>query len=176
MSSAAMLDLFAPLMLAVGDATGAVPTLASAVRFETVALGALLGLARQGLRIIPGMRKTAQEARDNNRHLADEFCAMELWLSLAYGAAAGIAAALAVTPLASGGVDGETALQLLAAGYVGSDFIAGLVGRLNPAKPGSNNDDPAKKDAAAKDVTGNQKTPQAPVVDGGGPASQIPQL
>ena len=102
---------------------------------EGITLAALLGLAGQAIRVIPGIRKTAQDARERGQHLADAFCGLELWLSLVYGAAAGVLAAIALAPEKLSSVSSDTALQLLGAGYVGSDFVEGLIGRLRPTAP-----------------------------------------
>jgi CHASE2 domain-containing sensor protein len=99
-----------------------------------VLLGALLGAAGQGARVVVGLKKEIVDARGTGKTVAQWFDGRELLVSFVLGSVAGIIAAIWQY-----GPDVLITKNLLlgfaAAGYAGADFIGGLMEKWIPAKP-----------------------------------------
>lgn len=97
-----------------------------------VALGALLGLAGQGVRAVIGIKKEIDDPKNANKTVNEWFDGKEMTISFILGAVAGILAAL--TQYAS---NVELTKNLLfgfvAAGYSGADFIGGFMQKWLPS-------------------------------------------
>jgi len=90
-----------------------------------VLLGAFLGAAGQGARVIVGIKKEVSKAKAQATTKADWFDSHELGVSFVLGAVAGITAALAqYEPDLQ--ITKSLLLAFAAAGYSGADFIGGL--------------------------------------------------
>ena len=98
-----------------------------------VLLGALLGAAGQGARVIVGLKKEIVGARQSGTTVAQWFDGRELLISFVLGSVAGIVAAIWQY-----GPDVQITKNLLlgfaAAGYAGADFIGGLMEQWIPVK------------------------------------------
>ena len=96
-------------------------------------LGALLGAAGQGARVIVGLKKL-----HDMQAFKSEFSGVQLIISLVIGAVAGILASVA---LIGQPVDRKLLLGLVAVGYAGADFIEGFMQTVLP-KGGPDNGGP----------------------------------
>jgi hypothetical protein len=119
-------------------------TALSAVQWlHILGLGALLGAAGQVVRMIVGLKKLAEAAKDASRSTADCIEPSRMVVSIVIGATAGALASIGVREPAT-----EAQLfTLAAAGYSGADFIEGLTQRVSPASTSA----VAGSDAAASD-------------------------
>ena len=101
-----------------------------------ILLALVLGVFGQGVRVIAGLKKLADEAADKGQPMARDFVWTRFLLSLATGAVAGIAAFLGYWyGGASTGVDPTQApvlFGIVAAGYSGADFIEAFVKKHIP--------------------------------------------
>ena len=98
-----------------------------------IVLGGVLGAVGQGMRVIVGIKKEIDDAkqRDDDKTVKDWFDARELWVSLLLGAIAGvIAAAAAFKPDLT--FDKDFLLGVVAAGYAGADFLGGIMSKWQP--------------------------------------------
>jgi hypothetical protein len=96
-----------------------------------IALGALMGVVGQAIRVIVGLKKMSDEAAALGRKLTEAIEPARLLISLLIGAVAGVLAA--VVTLAPGSpVSREALLGLGAAGYSGADFVEGFMARYLP--------------------------------------------
>lgn len=98
-----------------------------------IALGAVLGAAGQGARVIVGLKKEIASAREAKRTVDQWFDARELSVSLMLGAVAGVLAAIWQYG-ATVQITKSLLLGFAAAGYAGADFIGGLMDKWLPAK------------------------------------------
>lgn len=96
------------------------------------ALGALMGLVGQGIRVIVGLKKTGDDAAAAGHRLSDRIDAARLSVSLLIGGVAGVMAAI-VTLKPGAPIAREALLALAAAGYSGADFIEGFMARYLPS-------------------------------------------
>jgi hypothetical protein len=87
-------------------------------------LGALLGAAGQGARVIVGLKKL-----HDTQKFSSDFSWVQLIISLVIGAVAGI---LAVVMLMGQPVDKKFLLGLVAVGYAGADFLEGFMQTVLP--------------------------------------------
>jgi hypothetical protein len=103
-------------------------------------LGGLLGVAGQTLRIIVGLKKLNDDAKDQQKKFTDMIEPGRLLISLLIGFVAGLLAIVAVSTFddsfLKGDADGRKKLILgiIAAGYSGTDFIEGFVAKYLPKK------------------------------------------
>ena len=98
-----------------------------------VALGALLGAAGQGARVVVGLKKEIVDARGSGKTVGQWFDGRELLISFILGAVAGMLAAIwQYQPDVQ--VTKNLLLGLAAAGYAGADFIGGLMEKWIPVK------------------------------------------
>jgi hypothetical protein len=88
-----------------------------------IALGMVLGLLGQGVRIVAGLKKLNDEAAKQTTTLGALFETRTLVLSLLIGLIAGGLAALQVLGGEPTRITNETLLALAGAGYSGADFI-----------------------------------------------------
>jgi hypothetical protein len=97
-----------------------------------VVLGALLGMAGQGVRAMIGIKKEIDDPKNANRTVNEWFDGREMAISFILGAVAGILAALTQY-----GPTVELTKNLLfgfvAAGYSGADFIGGIMQKWLPS-------------------------------------------
>jgi hypothetical protein len=91
-------------------------------------VGALLGAAGQGARVVVGLKKERAAARANSRGVRDWFDSHELAVSFILGAVAGIAAAVTQYD-ANVEITKSMLMGFAGAGYSGSDFFSGLFKR-----------------------------------------------
>jgi hypothetical protein len=89
-----------------------------------LALGALLGLIGQGIRVAIGLKKQSDEAAASGQKLADNFDFTRLGVSLAMGAIAG---SLCGIVLMGTVIDKEYLLTIITSGYAGTDFVEGIL-------------------------------------------------
>jgi putative chitinase len=101
-----------------------------------LALGGLLGMLGQGVRVIGGLKKVHDQAAQQSKEFGDLFELSTLVISLLIGFIAG---ALAILALGStqglpdpANVDRKTIMALLAAGYAGTDFIEAFMKKYLP--------------------------------------------
>ncbi len=87
-------------------------------------LGALLGAAGQGARVIVGLKKLYDA-----QGFKSEFSGVQLIISLVIGAVAGM---LGAVTLMGQLVDRKFLLGLIAVGYAGADFIEGFMQTVLP--------------------------------------------
>jgi hypothetical protein len=99
---------------------------------QLIALGACTGAVGQVVRMVAGLKKLDDVATQQQRSFTDLISPSRLFVSLAIGAIAGtIAAATTVADI--GNVTAKQIMALVAAGYVGADFIEGFMSRATPA-------------------------------------------
>ncbi len=99
-----------------------------------VTLAILLGVFGQGIRVIAGLKKQADESAAKGQPFSDSFDLSRLLISLFIGAVAGIAAFLGFWQ--SGEADptkGSVLFGIVAAGYSGTDFIEAFVKKYLPS-------------------------------------------
>jgi hypothetical protein len=98
-----------------------------------LALGAFAGAVGQLLRVIAGV---AKQSRAGEASMSDPLSPSTLAVGVSIGACAGVLAALAMLSDGSGAtlahIEAQSILGLVAAGYAGTDFIEGVVGRYLP--------------------------------------------
>ena len=106
-------------------------TFTAVAALQGLGLGALLGAAGQGIRVIVGLKKAAESARAAGSTLTEEFDGSKLIVSILIGAVAGI---LASVPFISqvGSLSNQTLIALLGSGYAGADFIEGFMRQALP--------------------------------------------
>jgi len=101
-----------------------------------IALGAVVGMLGQGLRVIVGLKKKSDLAASPN--LSDDpvaFDTQRLLTSLFIGAIAGALGMLSLTnfaPPTGGAVSSQQFFSLIGIGYAGTDFIEGFILRYLP--------------------------------------------
>jgi hypothetical protein len=98
--------------------------------FMFVALGTLLGLLGQILRVIVGIKKEIEQTTINGKTLRDSFDSIRLVISLMIG---GLAGGLGAITLLGTELNRELLLTLVAIGYSGADFIEGFVRKRTPS-------------------------------------------
>jgi hypothetical protein len=100
---------------------------------QLVSIGALFGALGQAIRVIPGLKKAADEAAEKARSLTDDFVPSRLFISLLIGAVAGVLGAISLgVPLADQKIASGTIVALLGIGYSGADFIEAFMARHVP--------------------------------------------
>jgi hypothetical protein len=100
---------------------------------QLVSIGALFGLLGQAIRVIPGLKKSADQAAEGSRTLAQDFEPSRLVISLLIGAVAGVLGAISMgVPLDDQKIASATILALLGVGYSGADFIEAFMARHVP--------------------------------------------
>lgn len=96
-----------------------------------VALGALLGVAGQGLRAAIGIKKEMEDPKNAGKSVKDWFNTKELVVSFILGGVAGILAALTqYDPKVE--ITKNLLFGFVAAGYSGADFIGGIMKKWLP--------------------------------------------
>lgn len=99
----------------------------------SLCIGALLGLAGQGIRVVVGIKKTYDQPGVTTKNFAEKFEKQRFGVSLFIGAIAGILASLTLNLAASSGIpSNETISGIMAAGYAGADFIEGFMRKKTP--------------------------------------------
>lgn len=101
-----------------------------------LALGGMLGMLGQGVRVIGGLKKVHDQASQQSKQFGDLFELSTLVISLLIGFIAGALAILALNTaqdaVASATLDRKTITALLAAGYAGTDFIEAFMKKYLP--------------------------------------------
>jgi hypothetical protein len=99
---------------------------------QLIALGSLTGVVGQLIRMVVGLKKLDDVASQSQQSFTDLISPSRIFVSLAIGAIAGtIAAATTVSDIAE--VTAKQILALVAAGYVGADFIEGFMSSSSAA-------------------------------------------
>lgn len=103
--------------------------------FMQILLGGLLGMLGQGIRIAVGLKKVNERAGSEGKAFRDVFDGRLMLISLLLGFVAG---ALAIIMLSeadappNGSVQRDLLLGIVAAGYMGTDFIEGFIKKYVP--------------------------------------------
>lgn len=93
---------------------------------QLIALGGLAGLLGQGARVMVGLKKLSDEKKERDGAVGFETSRLiiSLFIGFIAGGLAAISAGLDVTS-----INAQQIVGLAGAGYAGSDFIEGLMGR-----------------------------------------------
>src|SRR5580698_11410069 len=97
--------------------------------------GGLMGIIGQGLRIIVGMKKLNDDAKDQLVKVKSIFDEGRLMISLLIGFCAGSLAMISISTFSPDFFSSNTKqnlLSLIAAGYSGTDFIEGFIKKYLP--------------------------------------------
>lgn len=101
-----------------------------------IILGAILGMAGQGMRIVVGLKKmnelATREGISSDELFKTRQLVMSLFIAFAIGAISGVLAA--ITKVNSTITQAEVT-AFVAAGYAGTDFIEGFIKKNNPSAP-----------------------------------------
>lgn len=129
---------------------------------QLLAIGAMFGALGQAIRVIPGLKKAADEAAAMGSRLKQEFSGGRLAVSLLIGAVAGVLGAISLSvPVDGEKIGSATIIALLGIGYSGADFIEAFMSRYGKgggtapapaAKPGDHT--AAASGGAAADTSG----------------------
>jgi uncharacterized membrane protein YeaQ/YmgE (transglycosylase-associated protein family) len=95
----------------------------------TIAVGLLMGVIGQTMRVVVGLKKAKDQAASNQQSFTEVFQSVTLLVSLLIGGIAGAVAAI-ITVKPDVAISTETLLGLAAAGYSGADFIEGFMARF----------------------------------------------
>jgi hypothetical protein len=98
-----------------------------------IALGALMGVVGQGIRVTVGLKKASDRAAESGQKFTETIEPARLLVSLLIGALAGVMAAI-MTLKPNSAVERDALLALGAAGYSGTDFIEGFMARYLPGR------------------------------------------
>lgn len=99
----------------------------------SLCIGAILGLAGQGIRSVVGLKKTYDQPGVTTKNFAEKFERQRFLISLFIGAIAGILASLTLDLASSAALPSkETISGIIAAGYSGADFIEGFMRKKLP--------------------------------------------
>ena len=107
----------------------------------TILLGAILGAAGQGIRVILGLKKVYDEALNTNKAASDLLEYKQVALSLVIGFGVGaVCGVLAVVGADSPDFSKSEIILFISSGYAGTDFIEGFVKKYpavasNDSKP-----------------------------------------
>jgi hypothetical protein len=104
-----------------------------------LALGGVLGVVGQAIRVIPGLKKLNDAAASAGMSVSQCFSPVVFWTSILIGFVAGTVAMLVSPAFTTGTVDKATIMTLIAAGYAGADFIEAFVKQYlpSPKPPGA---------------------------------------
>ncbi|WP_259070935.1 hypothetical protein HDF24_22970 [Mucilaginibacter sp. X4EP1] len=101
-------------------------------------LGGLLGLTGQSIRVIVGLKKTYDSSVQQSTQFKDAFDGKQLLISLLIGFVAGLLATLlqlSFDPKAPQFTwTKDIAVEIIAVGYAGADFIEGFMKKYLPAQ------------------------------------------
>ena len=106
-----------------------------------VLLGGVMGALGQLIRTVVGLKKQYDLAAGDTKAMAANFDVKQFLVSLALGFVAGVLGLFGLWQAgnwhdAHGAVSGQALVDLLGAGYMGTDFIEGFMRRVeNPATP-----------------------------------------
>jgi len=125
---------------------------------QLVMIGGLFGALGQAIRVIPGLKKAADQAAANEKSVMEDFSGSRLLVSLLIGAVAGVLGAISLNvPLGDTPIETSTIIALLGVGYSGADFIEAFMARY--AKLGGSGAATAKTDAGATPVNQASSAP-----------------
>jgi hypothetical protein len=99
---------------------------------QVAAIGALFGALGQAIRVIPGLKKAADQAAEKGRSMTDDFQGNRLLISLLIGAVAGVLGAISLGVPLDEKIASGTIVALLGIGYSGADFIEAFMARHVP--------------------------------------------
>lgn len=102
-----------------------------------VTLAVVLGMFGQGVRVVAGLKKQADESAAQGHRLAQDFNGVRLGLTLAMGAIAGVAAFLGFWLGDRSAIDVRNAAYvfgIVSAGYAGADFVEAFVKKHLPGR------------------------------------------
>lgn len=109
-----------------------------------ILLGGLLGIAGQILRIIVGMKKLNDDAKQQQTSVSSLINTSRMVISILIGFCAGVLAVVTISTFKNDFFSGDNTKQnilaIIAAGYSGTDFIEGLISKYLPNTPNENND------------------------------------
>jgi hypothetical protein len=98
-----------------------------------VVLGAILGAAGQGMRVIVGIKKHYDQVSASGKSGAQWFDGTELLLSIVIAVIIGaIAGVLGAIELMGTKITREFMITTVAIGYAGTDFVEGFMKRKTP--------------------------------------------
>jgi putative chitinase len=108
-----------------------------------ILLGGLLGFSGQVIRVVVGMKKMYDKARETTKQeptptdnlttlVQGNIETKRLTISLIIGFVAGVLASITFKIAGSTSISQETVSGLLAAGYAGTDFIEGFMRKADP--------------------------------------------
>jgi hypothetical protein len=101
---------------------------------QLMAIGGMFGALGQAIRVIPGLKKVADEAAASGSRLKQEFSGGRLAVSLLIGAVAGVLGAISLSvPVDGEKIGSATIIALLGIGYSGADFIEAFMSRYGKA-------------------------------------------
>ena len=113
---------------------------------NVILLGMLCGAIGQGARTIVSLKKISDAAQELSVSTADLIRASKLVTAFLIGAVAGALAAITLVE-PNQAMSLEQVFELIAAGYIGADFIEGFITRISPS------DDKPKNNAADADAS-----------------------
>lgn len=96
-----------------------------------MAFGSIVGIFGQFLRVIAGLKKLSDEASATQTTIADNFDSGRFYRSILIGSVAGFVAAFSTISNLSE-ISHEVVLGIMAAGYVGADFVEAFAQRYLP--------------------------------------------
>jgi len=101
-------------------------------------LGGLLGLIGQSIRVIVGLKKTYDFSQQQNSTFKDTFDGTQLLISLLIGFIAGALGTLVQLNFKDDLVwTKDLAVEMIAIGYAGADFIEGFMKKFLPSSAGN---------------------------------------
>jgi len=113
-------------------------------------LAGLAGAGGQVARVVVGLKKLNDAAAAEGKTMADMIDVSRLSVSVLIGFVAGMLAAIGMFDPAKPEINGEVLMGFAAAGYLGADFIEGLMSRHLKKDDKKPDDDKPQDDAAAK--------------------------
>jgi len=122
-----------------------VVTLTASAWLVLIALGGLMGMLGQGIRVIVGLKKAQDLAHQQGKTLAEKFEPSTLLVSLLIGFIAGALASLALSKV-NETISPQLLIGFMGAGYAGTDFIEGFIRKY---LPGQTPEEPRGEAAAA---------------------------
>ncbi len=89
-----------------------------------IALGTILGIIGQAIRVLIGLKKQTDEATATGEKLSERIDLTRLLVSLGMG---GVAGSLCSIVLSGTVIDKEYLLTIITSGYAGTDFVEGVL-------------------------------------------------
>jgi uncharacterized membrane protein YeaQ/YmgE (transglycosylase-associated protein family) len=99
---------------------------------QLILVGGIAGAAGQTARAIVGLKKLIDDANATNTSPLQQFVPARLIVSLLIGFVAGVLAAVTMDTNQATNLQTASIVAFAAAGYMGTDFIEGIIGRFLP--------------------------------------------